>query len=166
MKWRPASNAFTERPDGTRFWFMPYSAVLRDTQGCIAGRINVLIDITDCKNAEREATEQFRTIVETTPKCVKIVARDGTLLFMNPSGLDMVGASCAETVTGRNIYNVIAPEDPQRFQEFNEMVCGGKKGNLEFDIIGLTGQRHDMETYAAPLQHTDGTTVQLAVRMR
>ena len=63
-----------ERPDETRFWFTPYPAVLRDTQGCIIGGINLLIDITDRKNAETEASEQFRTIVETTPECVKIVA--------------------------------------------------------------------------------------------
>ena len=77
-----------ERPDGTRFWFMPYPAVLRDAQGRIVGGINLLIDITDRKNAEMEASEQFRTIVETTPECVKIVAPDGTLLFMNPLGLE------------------------------------------------------------------------------
>ena len=76
-----------ERPDGTRFWFTPYPAVLRDAQGRIIGGINLLIDITDRKNAEMEANEQFRTIVETTPECVKIVAPDGTLLFMNPLGL-------------------------------------------------------------------------------
>jgi PAS domain S-box-containing protein len=153
----------TERPDGTRFWFMPYPAVVRDAQGHIIGGINLLIDITDRKNAEMEASEQFRTMVETTPECVKIVARDGTLLFMNPSGLGMVGAPCAETVTGKSIYDVIAPQDQQRFREFNEMVCGGRKGTLQFDILGLNGQRHHMETYAAPLRHTDGTTVQLAV---
>ena len=82
---------------------------------------------------------------------------------MNPSGLGMVGAPCAETVTGKNIYDVIAPEDRQRFREFNEMVCGGKKGTLQFEIVGLDGQRHHMESYAAPLRHTDGTSVQLAV---
>jgi PAS domain S-box-containing protein len=152
-----------ERPDKTRFWFTPYPAVLRDTQGRITGGINLLVDITDRKNAESEAREQFRTIVETTPECVKIVGPDGTLLFMNPSGLSMVGAPCAETVTGKNIYDVIAPEDRQRFREFNEMVCGGKKGTLQFEIVGLDGQRHHMESYAAPLRHTDGTSVQLAV---
>ncbi len=126
-----------ERPDGTRFWFMPYPAVLRDTQGCIVGGINLLIDITDRKNAEMEASEQFRTIVETTPECVKIVAPDGTLLFMNPSGLSMVGAPCAERVTGKSIYDVIAPQDRQRFRDFNDVICGGKKGTLQFEIIGL-----------------------------
>src|SRR5580692_3102428 len=43
-----------ERPDGTRFWFMPYPAALRDGDGRITGGVNVLVDITDRKNAEIE----------------------------------------------------------------------------------------------------------------
>jgi PAS domain S-box-containing protein len=152
-----------ERPDGTRFWFTPYPAVLRDAERRIIGGINLLVDITARKNAHMEASEQFRAIVEMTPECVKIVAPDGTLLFMNPPGLKMVEASSAEALTGKNIDNVIAPEDRERFREFNEMICGGKKGSLQFEIVGLKGERHQMETHAVPLRHTDGTTVHLAV---
>jgi PAS domain S-box-containing protein len=152
-----------ERPDGTRFWFAPYPTVLRDAEGRIVGGITLLVDITRRKNAEMEANEQFRTVVETTPECVKTVAPDGTLLFMNRSGLRMLGSSCAEDVTSKNVYDFIAPEDRERFREFNEMVCGGKAGKLQFEIVGLNGERHHMETCATPLRHTDGTTVHLAV---
>ena len=152
-----------ERPDGTRFWFTPYPAVLRDAEGRIVGGINVLIDITERKNAQREVSEQFRAIVETTPECVKIVAPDGTLLFMNPPGLEMVGAPCPEAVVGKSVYNVIAPEDQERFCDFNKMICSGERGSLQFEIVGLKGERRHMETHAAPLQHADGTTVHLAV---
>jgi PAS domain S-box-containing protein len=159
----PGIECIAERPDGTRFWFTPYPATLRNTAGLIIGGINLLIDITDRKNAQMEASEQFRTIVETTPECVKIVAADGTLLFMNPPGLEMVGASSAEAAIGESIYDVIAPEDRERFRQFNEMVCGGKKGALQFEILGQEGRRRYMETHAAPLRHPDGTTVHVAV---
>jgi PAS domain S-box-containing protein len=152
-----------ERPDGSRFWFTPYPAALRDSEGRIIGSINVLVDITGRKTAEIEANEQARAIIETTPECVKIVARDGTLLFMNAPGLDMVGAVSADDVTGKSIYDMVAPEDRQRFREFNERVCAGDKASLEFDIVGLKGVRRHMETHAAPLRHTDGSTVQLAI---
>jgi PAS domain S-box-containing protein len=152
-----------ERPDGTRFWFTPCPAVIRDAGGRIIGGINLLVDITDRKNVEIEAREQFRAIVETTPECVKVVARDGTLLFMNTPGLAMVGASSAEEVMGRNIYDLIAAEDRDRFREFNEKVCRGEKGSLQFDIVGLNGARRHMETHAAPMPHVDGTTVHLAL---
>jgi PAS domain S-box-containing protein len=152
-----------ERPDGTRFWFTPCPAALRDAEGRIIGGINLLVDITDRKHAEIEAAEQFRAIVETTPDCVKIIASDGTLLFMNSPGLTMVGATGADAVIGKNIYDLVSPEDRERFREFNERICQGEKGSLEFDIIGLRGERRYMETHAAPLRHVNGTTVHLAI---
>jgi PAS domain S-box-containing protein len=152
-----------ERPDGTRFWFSPYPSVLRDADGRIIGGINLLVDITARKNAEIEASENLRAIVETTPECVKIVAPDGTLLLMNAPGLNMVGASSADAVVGKNVYDLVAPEDRDKFRDFNERICKGEKDTLEFDIVGLQGARRHMETHAAPLRHVDGTTVQLAI---
>jgi PAS domain S-box-containing protein len=152
-----------ERPDGTRFWFAAYPAVLRDSEGSIAGGVNLLVDITDRKSAEIEAGEQFRTIIETTPECVKIIARDGTLLFMNAQGLGMVGAASAEAIAGTKVYELIAPEDREPFREFNERICGGEKGSMEFDIVSLQGVRRHMESHAAPMRHADGSTVQLAI---
>ena len=152
-----------QRPDGTRFWFSPCPAVLRNAEGQIVGGINLLFDITNRKNAEMEATENFRAIVAATPECVKIVASDGTLLFMNAPGLVMLGAHSPEAVIGKSVYDLIAPEYCETFREFHRRVCLGEDGSLEFDTIGLRGERRHMETHAAPLRHTDGTIVHLAV---
>lgn len=160
---QPGVECLAERPDGSRFWFTPFPTVLRDGEGRIIGGMNLLMDITERKIAEIEAREQFRAIVDTTPECVKIVAADGTLLFMNPPGLEMVGAPNAEVVTGQSVYEIIAPEDREKFREFNERVCGGQKASLQFDIVGLTGVRRQMETHAAPLRHTHGPSVHLAI---
>ena len=152
-----------ERPDGSRFWFTPCPAVIRDAKGHIIGGINVLLDITDRKTTELETNEQLRAIIKTTPECMKILARDGTLTFMNPSGLDMIGASSLEEVAGKSIYEIIAPKDRAMFREFNERICGGEKGSLRFDVVGLNGVGHHMETHAAPLRRADGTTAHLAI---
>lgn len=128
--------------------------------------LGIVQDVTARKFAEeavRESEERFRAIVETTPECVKLVAADGTLLHMNSAGLEMVGATCAEVVIGKNIYDVVAPEDRERFQRFNESVCRGDRGSLEFDIISLDGTRRHMETHAAPFRMADGSIAQLAV---
>lgn len=152
-----------ERPDGSRFWFTPYPAVLRDAEGRIVGGINLLADITDRKAAEALANEQFRAIVDTTPDCVKAVARDGAILLMNSAGLGMIGASSPEQVIGTSVYDLVAPEDRDRFREFNEAVCGGAKGSLEFDIVDLRGVRRHVETHSAPLHSPDGAPVHLAI---
>jgi PAS domain S-box-containing protein len=110
-----------------------------------------------------DSEERFRAIVETTPECVKLVAADGTLLHMNSAGLAMIGAECADLALGKNIYDVIGPENRENFRDFNERICRGERGSLEFDIIGLTGIRRHMETYAAPFRTKNGSIVQLGV---
>ncbi|WP_193570272.1 MEDS domain-containing protein [Halorussus rarus] len=111
----------------------------------------------------RERTEHLSALIETAPECIKTVAADGTLLQMNPAGLEMVEADSADAVTGECIYDVIAPEDRERFREFNERICSGERGTLEFDIVGLNGTRRHMESHAAPLHNPDGTTAHVAL---
>ncbi len=138
---------------------------VRDTAGRVIGASKVARDITDQRRSEqalRESEERFRAIVETTPDCVTLIGHDGTLLHMNSPGLQMVGASSPDEVVGKSIYDVIAPEHRDKFRAFNERVCGGEKGSLEFDIVGLGGETRQMETHAAPLRNPDGT-VHLAV---
>ena len=36
--------------------------------------------------------ELMRAMTETSPECIKVVARDGRLLQMNPAGLAMIDA--------------------------------------------------------------------------
>ena len=118
-----------------------------------------LRDITERKQSE----ESFRAIVQTTPECVKVIARDGTLLRVNSAGLAIAGVESADLVLGQSFYNFLAPEHRERYREFNERICSGDKGFLEFDIINMQGDRRQMETHAAPMRNRDGSIVQLGV---
>jgi len=154
------------RKDGTEFYISVTISPVKDAAGHIVGASKVARDISERKQADRalsESEERFRAIVETTPECVKLVTFEGTLLLMNPPGLAMVGADCAEMVVGKNVYDLIAASDRDRFQAFNEKICLGERGSLEFDMVGLNGQSHHMQTHAAPLRLADGNVVQLAV---
>lgn len=44
--------AIAERPDGTRRWFAPYPTPLRNSAGELVGAVNMLVDITERKEAE------------------------------------------------------------------------------------------------------------------
>ena len=129
----------------------------------IARQIAFAISRRGAEEASRESEERFRAIVDTTPQCVKLVAADGTLLHMNSPGSEMVGAHSAEEIIGKSVYDLIAPEDRDRYKAFNESICRGERGSLQFDIVGLEGKRRHMESHAAPLSNPDGTLIQLAV---
>ncbi len=123
-------------------------------KGTIIGRLLIARDITERKRAEealQKSEHHLRTIIDTTPECVKLIAHDGTLLSMNTAGLKMIETDKAEAVIGRNIYGLVAPEHREAFQKFNDRICNGEKGTLEFEIIGLCGTRRWMETHAVPL---------------
>jgi len=154
------------RKDGTQLDVSLTISPIRDAAGRVIGASNVARDISERKRIEvalRENEERFRAIFETTPECVKLISADGTLLRMNSPGLRMVGALAAEEVVGKNVYDLIAPEDRERFKVFNESICRGEHGSLQFDIVGLEGKRRHMETHAAPLRNPDETLVHLAV---
>ena len=52
-----------ERPDGTRVHLLPYPTPLHDSSGALIGAVNVLVDITERKQAE-EAIKQLNETLE------------------------------------------------------------------------------------------------------
>ena len=104
----------------------------------------------------------LRSVIETTPECIKVVAPNGDLLLMNPAGLAMVDAEGFEEVAGCT-FDLIAPEHRSPSIEYHRRVCAGERLSWQFDVVGLTGRRRQMETQAAPIRLPSGETGQLAI---
>ena len=51
------AEAIAERPDGKRIWITPYPTPLRDSEGRVVGGINMLVDITERKEAEKQLSQ-------------------------------------------------------------------------------------------------------------
>lgn len=103
--------------------------------------------------------EELATIIETTPECVKVIDAEGRLLRMNAAGLEMIGASNLKDVQGKSVYPIVASEYRDKFIAFNEYICAGNKGLLEFDIVGLKGTRRRMDTHAVPIFDNESKSV-------
>ena len=76
--------------DGSIRWFLARGSVTRDAQGTAIHMAGTDTDITARKRSEealRQAEELNRRIAESTRDCVKILAIDGRLIYMNPAGL-------------------------------------------------------------------------------
>lgn len=99
---------------------------------------------------------RLRTIIESEPECVKLQDRDGTILEMNPAGLALTDADEPRQVLGTSVYNLIAPEDRERYRALSDAVFAGNAASLEFRLLSLKGRERAMETHAVPLRSSTG----------
>jgi two-component sensor histidine kinase len=91
------AEAIAERPDGTRRWFAPYPTPLRDSAGRLTGAINMLVDITERKEAERE---QKLLIDELNHRVKNTLATVQSLIAQTARSTDDIG-DFQKTVEGR-----------------------------------------------------------------
>jgi diguanylate cyclase (GGDEF)-like protein/PAS domain S-box-containing protein len=117
------------------------------------------IDVSERKQAEQQlvASEmQLRAIFEAEPECVKLMAEDGTVLQMNPAGLRMLEADAPEQIIGKKALGIVAPSDRKMFVALMRRVFAGESASLEFEVIGLKGNRRWLETYEVPMRDAQG----------
>ena len=114
----------------------------------------------------RESEERWQQIFATDLGCVKVLARDGSLLQMNPAGLKLIEADSFEQIAGHCAYLLAVPEDRPKFQELVERVFEGHTDAIEIRVVGLKGTPRIMECHASPLRDAYGkiTTILAVTR--
>jgi PAS domain S-box-containing protein len=116
--------------------------------------------------ALRESEARLRTIIESEPECVMLLAEDGTVLQMNPAGLAMFEADSLDEVEGKSVYPLITPEFRSAFEAFMAKVFHLEGGAMEFEIVGLKGNRRWLESHAVPLLDDNGEVTSLLAATR
>ena len=147
-----------ERPDGSRIHVLANLEPRFGPDGTFLGGINCFQDITARKKEEERArqAELFsRLIFDTTPDCIKVVSRDGLLVQMNQSGIEMVEGGCIDEIVGKPVADLVLPEFRDEWLANHARVCAGEKLAWEFDIRGLHGTTRKMSTHAAPIEKPD-----------
>ena len=125
----------------------------------------VLIVFADGLSADQrkthgvEQSRYLRAVLDTTPECIKIVQRDGTLLDMNLAGLTLIEASSLDAVAGHCVYPLVVERDREGFQRAVERACDGESTELEFEIVTLGGRHCRMESRMAPLRDESGIII-------
>lgn len=125
----------------------------------VRGFFVLVSDISDLKRVEfalKESELKLKTIIESEPECVKVLAPDGTLLQMNRAGLEMIQADSEAQLIGHSLNEILLPQYREAFADLNERVQRGESGTLEFEIIGLKGRHRWMDTHAVPMRDANG----------
>ncbi|MFA4861568.1 PAS domain S-box protein [Methanoregula sp.] len=104
------------RSDGEKRYVEIYSGPIR-----VQGKplfYSIIHDITDSRLATRalkESEERYRTLIDQLPDYI-IVHRNGILLFVNPAGAANLKYD-AESLIGRSVFSLIAPESHRITQD-------------------------------------------------
>jgi PAS domain S-box-containing protein len=121
-------------------------------------------DVSDRKQAEIKlaaSEDRLRTIIDTEPECVKILAADGTILDSNPAGLDILEADSLSQVVGCSILSWLPPTYHPAFTDLSDRIFRGETVQLEFVIQGLRGAHRWVEAHAAPLRNPQNEIVSI-----
>lgn len=115
------------------------------------------------RSIEGKSLSQLQKMIENTPLCLKIISKSGSLVDMNPQGIELIEAPDLKSVIGADVYELVEENHREKFKEFNEKICSGESGHLIFEIIGLEGTRRWMETFAAPFELENGEVGHIAI---
>jgi PAS domain S-box-containing protein len=115
--------AVAERPDGTRVPFVPFPTPLHDGEGKLVGGINVLVDISQSKQAD-EIAQRFAAIVQSTDDAILSINLDRIITGWN-SGAERLYGYLAEDVIGQPI-TILVPTD--RLHEENTIIDRIRRG--------------------------------------
>jgi len=150
--------AIAERPDGTRAWFMPYPRALRDAEGKIVGGINLLLDITERKQAER-TTSLLASIVDSSDDAIVSKRLDGVITSWNKAAERIFGYTAKEAV-GRHIGLIIPRERlPEEAQIIERIKRGERVDHIETVRVRNNGELLDVSVTISPVRDASGNVV-------
>jgi len=110
-------------------------------------------------NKLKESENRLRAIIESEPECVKLLDAEGRLIEINPAGLTLVDACCAEDVIGKSIYDTVSPEYLDIYKEQVRRVFAGESVAFEFRVITLRGREAWHQSHACPLRDANGKII-------
>ncbi len=150
--------AIAERPDGTRVWFMPYPSPLRNAHGDIIGGINMLIDITERKQAEARSAH-LSAIVESSDDAIVSTDLHGIILSWN-QGAERLFGYTAEEIIGQAVHRIIPPQRAHEERRILDQVSRGEHlHHYETVRRRKNGQLIDVSLTVSPIKDAQGRII-------
>jgi PAS domain S-box-containing protein len=149
------AEAVAERPDGTRIPFIPYPTPMRDATGRIVGAINMLVDISERKQAETqqrvllsELNHRVKNNMQMLQSLLDSAARrtrnaeaqriladaGGRIAAMAAAQRVLYGTSDATRFSAQEFLDAVCETAQQTYPENVKIVCEAASGELSNDI--------------------------------
>jgi PAS domain S-box-containing protein len=150
--------AIAEKPDGTRVPFAPYPTPLFDTAGEMIGAVNMLVDLTDRKQAEENA-QRLASVVESSDDAIVSKDLQGVVQSWNKGAERLFGYS-AQEIIGKSI-TLLFPldrmdEEPSILERLRR---GERVGHYETVRKRKDGALVDVSLTVSPIFGSDGRVI-------
>lgn len=157
-----------KRYDGTPIWVVDRARAIRDPQGKILYYDGSLVDITEQRRSEealRASEARYRALVESNPDGV-VIHQDGRCVFVNPSGVRLLGAQKPEELLGKPVLDFVHPDYRdivgERIQR--SLKEWQPAPPLEEKLIRLDGTAIEAEVTAVPIMYEGRPAMQVVFR--
>jgi PAS domain S-box-containing protein len=151
------------RADGVYRWFQTRGIPVRNAEGTVTSWNILLTDIDDRKRAEekvRQSEQDLRTITETIPQPIVVLAPNGNTLYVNQRALDITGYSWDRLDERGYWARVVHPDDVKRLRpERQQKLLSGVPFELEFRVLYKSGQYRWILMQYNPLKDESGQTL-------
>ncbi len=155
------------RKDGARVHTLMATTPVVDADGTCRGFFAGVQDITPLKRMEaqlRESEEKYRSLVELSAEAT-LIHRDGKIIFINPAGTRLLGASSPEEILGQAILDIVHPEARDTIEVFTARDLQGEETPLvELLVIRLDGKTVPIEGRGTRTYFEGRPAVQVVMR--
>ncbi len=156
------------RKDGTLIYAQSSVTAIFDNAGKTIGAVAVNRDITQRKQAEQalhESEDRYRVLVEQSPDMIGVMDEQG-LVYVNQSGVRLLGAERLEQLLGQNAEDFVHPEDRDAIRGRMRRIAekGAANPLVEFRLIRLDGKAVQVESVSMPIVYQGKPATQFIAR--
>ena len=150
--------AVAERPDGTRVPFIPYPTPLFDAYGRLIGAVNLLVDITEGRQAENEK-QRLAALVASSEDAIVSKDLNGIVISWNPGAERLFGYS-AEEMIGKSITLLIPAHLLQDETTILEQIARGERiDHFETTRVRKDGTSVRISLSVSPVRNLQGRVI-------
>lgn len=129
----------------------PHEHLLAVALHQVIGQRRLLIEIANLRGSEA----RLRSIVESLPAPVAVIAPDGTCLAMNWAGLGVIGAARVDEIVGQSLPARVAPAERDLVRAFLARVSGGERAQIDVKWPTPRGEGETVRIDGVPLRRDD-----------
>jgi PAS domain S-box-containing protein len=118
-----------------------YSPTLQELEilSLLAKAISIEDERRTAVQALQESEDRYRNLVEISPDAV-FLHREGTIIFVNPAGVRLLGARNPEEIIGKSVFEFIQPDYREAVRTNIKKDLGGEKTpSIELQMLQIDG---------------------------